>query len=502
MSRLINLTDGMRFGVGIDSLTEQVRGTAIEWTRIGEARSGDQQGGQIVDSNLKLVESQESLMESMNLSVSASVRYGMASGDAKFSFSQEKAVNQYSLYLLLRAYVRNPPRHMVSARLLPEAKRVYNNDPEEFRQTYGDTFIDEVHSGGDFFGLFIFEAFDERCRTELRAELSASMGALFASGEIKAAFGSAVESAKSKSSMEIRCLMSGGAGLQNPGTMEDLKELYRQFNRSVLEHPIDYKASIKEFRYLPLPQGPTWAEQAVRGDVIEQCGKRIVEGIKLRSDIDFILRYPKQFKNPDRDALRARYAEVDAQLPRLAQRARDCASNIERCSLEGMAPVATELPERLLSTDPIDVKWQDIKANDSRAAGYFQPTDLQTPITTTDRGPRGGRFKIFVRQGVPIAGIFWHPEHGAFGVYGGIMQEYLRRGHCEGPLGYPKSDEAAVTGSGADGLDRISTFENGFLWWDQQTQRVSDTFLDPGIALRLLDPDVVAHLARQRAPNR
>ena len=214
MSREINLTNGMRFGVGVDDQTEQVRGTAIEWDRIADGDGGgDRQGGQIVDSNLKLIESQESLMEAMQLSVSASVRYGLASGDAKFSLSQEKAVNQYSLYLLLKAYVRNPARHMVNARLLPEAKRVYTNDPEEFRASFGDTYIDEIYSGGDFFGLFIFEAFDERSRSELKAELNVSVGTMFAGGEIHASFGSTIERAKSKSTMEIRCLMSGGSGL-------------------------------------------------------------------------------------------------------------------------------------------------------------------------------------------------------------------------------------------------------------------------------------------------
>jgi uncharacterized protein with LGFP repeats len=81
-------------------------------------------------------------------------------------------------------------------------------------------------------------------------------------------------------------------------------------------------------------------------------------------------------------------------------------------------------------------------------------------------------------------------------VYGGIMQEYLRRGHCEGPLGYPKTDEAAVEGQGADGLDRISTFENGFLWWDAQSGAVKDTFL-PASTLTLTFRHASRNLIRQ-----
>ena len=259
--------------------------------------------------------------------------------------------------------------------------------------------------------------------------------------------------------------------------------MFENFNRSVHEAPVDYKASIKEFRYLPLPQGPTWAEQAVRRDVIEQCGKRIVQGIKLRSDIDFVRRYPQQFKNPpDADSLLALYNKVDAQLPRLAQRARECAASIERCSLEGMTPITAELPERLVSADPIDCKWRDILQNASHLSQYFDQSLLATPITQTDRGQRGGKYKLFVKNGAPVAGIFWHPDLGAFHVYGPVMQEYAGRGHCNGPLGYPKTDQETMTGAGTDGLDLIVKFENGFLWLDAQTSTVRDTFDAPVVS--------------------
>jgi hypothetical protein len=475
MGRMINLTEGMRFGAGVDGITEETRGLPIEFDGIS-----DSAGGQHVDASVKMIESQEELMESMNLSVSASVRYGLASGDAKFSMAQQHSINHYSLYLLLSADVRNPARHMVRPRLSGDALRIFRNDPEQFRQIYGDMFVDEIYSGGDFFGLFTFETFDERSRTDLKASLEVSVGTFLAGGKISASFETSIEHAKSKSSMQIRAIMAGGAGELNPTNLEELKELYRNFNARVMERPIDYKASLKDFRYLPLPEGPTWAEQALRRDVIEQTGRRVIDGIRLRGDVDFILRYPDQFENVDEATLREmrdRYSRINAQLPKLAARARDCAQKIESCSLEGLESIETNLPKRRQNTgDPLQLKWEDILAHDSRAAGYLPAAGLASPITQYDRGPRGGRYKLFYSGGTPIGGIFWHPDLGASVVYGGIMQEYLRRGHCEGPLGYPKGDEAAITGEGADGLDRISYFENGYLWWDAQTQKVSDHF--------------------------
>lgn len=470
MAKLINLTEGMRFGAGIDSLTEEVRGFPIVFDS-----ETDNHQAQKVDASLRMIESQESLMQSMDLSVSASVRYGAANGDVKFNMSLEKSVNQYSLYLLLSASVRNSPRYMVNPRLTPAADELYRRSPEEFRSLYGESYIDEIYSGGDFYGLFVFETFDERSRTDLQASLRASVGNCLAGGKISASFHTAIEDSKKKSRMEIRAIMSGGVGLENPSNLEELEALYKSFNQKVYEHGVDYKASIKELKYLPLPPGNTFAEEAVRRDTISTSGKRIVEAIRTRGDIDFILRFPTQFENPDIPALKAAYEQIDAMLPTLALRARDCAVDLSKCSLAGIAPITIELPKRLVNAGaPLEVKWEDVLAHDSRAKGWLTKEDLQSPLADYDRGPRGGRYKLFVRDGKPVGGIFWQEDIGAHVVYGAIMQEYLRNGHCEGHFGYPRSDEAALTGLNADNLDRISLFEHGVLWWDAQTGKISD----------------------------
>lgn len=274
-------------------------------------------------------------------------------------------------------------------------------------------------------------------------------------------------------------IMSGGAGLGNPSTIGELLQLYKTFNAKALEHPVDYKASVKDFRYLPLPEGPSWVEQAVRRDVIEQCGRRVLEGIRLRGDIDFILRYPGQFENPDLDGLKTIYQEIDAQLPKLAGRARECSQNIDKCSLEGIAPiVAPDLPKRLVDAgDPLQQKWDYIlKHGEDRAKPYFSTKGLKGDFEDYTDGPRGGRYKLFYDTSgkQPVGGIFWHPDLGVHVVYGAIMREYVARGQCHGPLGYPKTDEATLTGKKADGQDRISIFEDGYLWWDYQTGIVSD----------------------------
>lgn len=475
--KVVNLTEGMRFGVGVDGLTEEPRAEAIAYDSI--VNGGDGHGGQEVQSDVRIIESQESLVESMNLSVSASVHYlPLGNANAKFSLAQQHSVNQYSIYILFSAIVQNPARHMKGARLTPQAEQAYRNSPEQFRLTYGDYYIDEVYSGGDFYGVFVFETYDETSHKDLKMSLDMSIGNFMAGGDVNVAFQSTIDEAKKKSSMQIRVIMAGGSGQLNPTNMEELKDLYKTFNQAVKSDPVDFRCSLKEFAYLPMPPGPSWAEQAVRDDTIKECGKRIVEGIALRSQLDFILRFPEQFETPDIEKIKSAYHDTDALLPKLATRAGECSRDITRCTLEGAMPVVIQLPKRKQDLgDPLDAKWQDILAHDERAAAWVPQANLHSPLANYNRGPRGGRYKIFSNNNGPTGGLFWHPDLGAHVVYGGIFLEYMRRGHCEGPLGYPRTDEATIEGNGADGLDRISIFEHGQLWWDAQSGKVSDRLL-------------------------
>jgi hypothetical protein len=484
--RAITCREGMRFGMGVDSQTETACGEALQYERI---EAGD--GGQRVRADFLKIESQEQLMESMDISVSASVSYGLSSVDAKFDFSRQHSVNDYTVYLLLKASVHNPPRHMVAPKLTDEAAAIYKRAPDEFRQTFGDMYIDEIYSGGEFFGLLMFHTHDESSKTSIVAELDMSVGSALAGGSIQATFKSSIEALSKKSSLQITAIMSGGAGLLNPRDIGELDELYHSFNKSVLEHPIDFTVALKEFKYLPLPAGPLWVEQLVRGTTIEGCGRNVVDAIKQKGRLDYILSYPNEFAPFDAAALKAARTEVDALIPKWAQRAQACASDVSKCSLEGLDPVSITLPTRLVTADPLGAKWELVKQHDSRARDYFLESFISGhPFSEYDEH-NGGRYKIFYDGQLAKGGIFWHPKVAdgqACVVYGSIFQEYIHQGHCEGPLGFPTTDEETLSGYKQDGLDRISHFENGLLWWDAGTGQVHAT-----------DPDKVPAAVRVSA---
>jgi hypothetical protein len=85
------------------------------------------------------------------------------------------------------------------------------------------------------------------------------------------------------------------------------------------------------------------------------------------------------------------------------------------------------------------------------------------PITDESVTPDGrGRYNHFRAMQTPAhpeASIYWTPQTGAHAVYGAIRDKWASIGWERSPLGYPTTDEMA------DGAYRRTDFERGFIRW-------------------------------------
>jgi hypothetical protein len=342
---------------------------------------------------------------------------------------------------------------MDNPRLSEPANTVYLRNPEEFRSIYGDYFIDEIYNGGEFFGLFVFETHDERSKTDLSAKARASVGSFVAGVEITASFKSTIEEFSRKANMSMTVVMDGGSGLQNPSNMDELQNLYRGFNAAVRNKPVPYRVGLKEFRYLPLPPGLSWVEQAVRRSTIEACGNYVVDALSTRSTIDFILRYPQQFQPHDPNVLSEYLTQLNDRIPKWARRATACSNDVHECTIapDEQPPAAPPLPTRLDIADPLEAKWDWILHHDEFARSYFNPQFLAGRTIQDDwqpppaEVPQGGRNFIFHDGEKPVSGLFEYIDgdqhHNVYAVYGPIFKEYWSKNGPHGPHGYPDSDE-------------------------------------------------------------
>ncbi|USQ85840.1 hypothetical protein NFX46_20075 [Streptomyces phaeoluteigriseus] len=466
----LTLDESCRFGMGVDSRMQQARGEAIAFDGVTDA-----QGGQNVTGNFTLITQQEQLTEALEISVSASIRYGLAQVSARMKFAEDYACNEASVYLLLHAQAENAPRHMTGARLTPTAEKAYRRAPEEFRRNFGDTYIDEIYSGGSLAILYIFHTRDESSRREISGSLQASIGNFMAGGDISGSFKSTVEQATIRSELEIKAFISGGRGVVLPSSLDESVSLYRNFAVTVLNAGVPYRVTVKPWNEFPLPPGPTWAETLARQDTIDTCGKNILAAIQQRSRIQYILDEPEQFIDPDLAELRNAQGKLNALIGKWAQTAGACNEDISKCSLQGLELPAVPWPNRLETHDVLGAKIEEVRLHDSRAAVYFRPENFPggrlDQVYDVDPN-RAGRWRIsYDSEGRPIGGVFWCEGWGAHVVYGAIFRRYARFGHCQGPYSYPREDEETYNRPDSPN-SRVQYFEGGTLWWDARDNHV------------------------------
>ncbi|WP_434379605.1 LGFP repeat-containing protein [Melittangium boletus] len=109
--------------------------------------------------------------------------------------------------------------------------------------------------------------------------------------------------------------------------------------------------------------------------------------------------------------------------------------------------------------------YGDIRAK--WAALGWEKSDLGYPITNETLTPDGvGRFNHF-KKGSILGSIYWTPATGAWEVHGRIRDKWAELGWEKSALGYPVSDEYAVTGG------RESEFQKGFITFTASTGALS-----------------------------
>jgi hypothetical protein len=100
----------------------------------------------------------------------------------------------------------------------------------------------------------------------------------------------------------------------------------------------------------------------------------------------------------------------------------------------------------------IDVKYQQLGGCNSI---------LGAPITEEQGAPDGvGRYSVFEH-----GSIYWTPEIGAYEVHGTIRDKWAELGWESGILGYPVSDETETP----DAIGRYNVFEHGSIYWTPAT---------------------------------
>jgi hypothetical protein len=241
---------GVRLGQGWDSARENaLSNVCIEFL----PRTS---GAQTTELEMREVSDRSELMESLDVSATASVKAMGVSASAKAAFAKSSKVSAYALSFVVQARVDNgydfvapkpvsaagfypgrapeswwarmfgagrwdripapvtsPPDYDPQAigaqvKLTPWALSLAQKDDGSFERSCGDAFVHAIYGGAEMFGMVSIETSSIEKREDVSATVKAS-GSFFEAG---ASFEQEVKKADDKSTIEVRFFQSGGAG--------------------------------------------------------------------------------------------------------------------------------------------------------------------------------------------------------------------------------------------------------------------------------------------------
>lgn len=159
-TRIVPFTDGMKIGLGYNRLTgDRLPTPAVQGLSISSLQGA---GGQQVTIDCTTIQDVETLHKSLGISVDAGGSYIGFSGSAKVDYANSCDFSSFSTYVVIRVSVRNATETIDSPTFSPDANELLvNNNPDRFRQRFGDTFISGVLKGGEYFAIYQITGSDQ-----------------------------------------------------------------------------------------------------------------------------------------------------------------------------------------------------------------------------------------------------------------------------------------------------------------------------------------------------
>src|SRR5262249_19192283 len=115
---MINFEPNMDYGLGFDTLRNEVRGLAVTPTEPSSVGRGMARQTQL---QLTQITQHNDLINALELSASASLSSMFASGSVRLDFARKTTINQFSLYLLVHCTVRLSHSRLTNPVLTDEA---------------------------------------------------------------------------------------------------------------------------------------------------------------------------------------------------------------------------------------------------------------------------------------------------------------------------------------------------------------------------------------------
>lgn len=330
---------GMESGIGYDSLTQKVKGKAastnadLSWNTVTAS-------SQTYNSQIRRIESNEELSNSLDISTSVSGSYGAFSATATGKFIKSVSVTSYSIYFLIDSFVQNSEK-VVTKFFLDENQR--NLAADNFYQKYGDYYVSGVITGGSFLSLLKMQTNSREVKEQISTSLEANYDAKAFS--IGSKFSMDIQNASKHSGVQLEVLLqeSGVSGasdeLKDGGTVDNLIAAANGFPDRVKDAGMPLYAILTPYSVL---QNPPQTRNSINVGVVEAL-RQDMNAIYLRAktileSVTYALNHPSQFADEQ-----GKFNQIKSQMEEIL--AKVAKANNDLSSGQDLDSVQKEIPE-------------------------------------------------------------------------------------------------------------------------------------------------------------
>jgi hypothetical protein len=441
-------------GMGFNSDTGLAIGTALDFD------PPDPQTSDEAISDVTIITSHESLMDTLNMSASAEGRYAFSHGSIKTSFSNSTGYNSTSTFVVARMVMASTVTRGKNFRIKPAAAALLaSNQMDAFTTAFGDSFVRALFKGGEFYAVMRVTSVDTTTQTSLAGDLAADFEAGAAGAKFQAHLDEANKQERTHSEFFVNFYQKAGAGADEIGTtlsVDEIKTRLHNFPNAVLNHAFPYKTEIATYDTVPIPL-PTKEQQEDFLLALQDADAQKLKFLETRNTLLFAIEKPEFFDGlPTADTLQAAAnAYLTASNAAIEHAVKLSKGEISPPQLFDITKVTPPLvlpvialKRKSIPLTPIEQKFLAVGGTANSILGT--PVDPNEVVSADGKG----RFKRF-----QSGGIFWHPDDVNFSagdaahvVFGNFYQAYQAFGLQEGPMGFPVEDQNVEDLGGGDSM--------------------------------------------------
>jgi hypothetical protein len=324
-------------GIGVDSSTEQAMGTAIK------DKAPVSQGGKYTYYDIMLTKSQQDFQESLDISAAVSVNYPAAGGNAKLELSQQHAMTNTDISLVVKCSITGPNFLIQSPEFNDTAKQIYLSDSDSFKKTYGDYFVHGFETGAAYYGVCQIHTTSTEDQTNVSASLSVTVGLGLAS--LNTSITDAIK--KSASNTSTTCWgYVEGPFQANAFDIDSMIKEVTDFPTNI-KGPDDYVDLVADLMsYDTVLPGPPIQPIQNRDDIIAAISGYRARALSDRATIEFILVHPSTYPSQNVNQLKQDEGTLNTFLDTLQTRMTGCLADFNQCKWQDLVyPTIAPFPQ-------------------------------------------------------------------------------------------------------------------------------------------------------------